>query len=124
MYCDYLLEFGKGDTFEEDPTKMDWYDWTYNTLFAIDHETGGWAFNQIAQQTCNVSEKVVSGGFFKLEGRTPRAAMQGSSAYVYICCNTSNAGWGGSGQAPAAIMVEGETIAQPQLKLLQGDLDK
>lgn len=117
MYCDYLVEFGKGDTFTEVEAEMDWYDWTYCTQFLFDAETGGWAFNQIAQNICTISEKVVKSDATYVEGKMARANFQMTSPYVYISCNTSDSGWGGSGMAPAAPLEEGAPVYQPQLKL-------
>jgi len=123
MYCDYLLEFGKGDTFEPDATKMDWYDWQYDTFFAFDHATGGWSFNQLAQNVCDLSEKeLLDGGLMRVEGKVAVANFQlKSKNYIYISCNTSNSGWGESGAAPAAIDNEGTTEYQAQLKVVAAE---
>lgn len=117
MYCDYLVEFGKGDTFTEDPAQMDWYDWSYSTQFLFDKETGGWAFTQVAQNITTLSNRVVLADGTYVEGKMARAAFQMTAAYIYISCNTSNEGWAGSGMAPAAIVEEGVTTYQPQLKV-------
>lgn len=121
MYCDYLVEFGKGDTFVSDEKDMDWFDWTYCTQFAFDHAKGGWSFNQLAQQICTISAKVAKSDATYVEGKMARANFTMTAAYIYISCNTSDSGWGGSGMAPAAEMVEGSTIYQPMLKLMEGE---
>ena len=117
MYCDYLVEFGKGDTFVEDPNQMDWYDWSYSTQFLFDKETGGWAFTQVAQNITTLSNRAVIDGVTYVEGKMARAAFQMTAAYIYISCNTSNDGWAGSGMAPAAVLEEGVAVYQPQLKV-------
>lgn len=121
MYCDYLVEFGKGDTFEEDPAKMDWFDWTYCTQFQFDVETGGWAFTQLAQNICTISNKIALADGTYVEGKMARANFKMTAPYVYISCNTSDEGWGGSGMAPAAILEEGAAVYQPQLKLEEAE---
>lgn len=123
MYCDYLLEFGKGDTFEKDETKFDWYDWQYSTFFAFDHVKGGWSFSQLAQNVCDLSKKVlIDGGLMQVEGKVSLANFQlKSKNYIYISCNTSNSDWGESGAAPAAIDNEGTIEYQPQLKVVAAE---
>lgn len=121
MYCDYLVEFGKGDTFTEVEAEMDWYDWSYSTQFLFDKETGGWAFTQVSQNITTLSNRVVIDGVTYVEGKMARAAFQMTAAYIYISCNTSNEGWSGSGMAPAAPLDEesGSPVYQPQLKVEQ-----
>jgi len=127
MYCDYLCEFGKGDTFEPEESKMDWYDWQYDTFFEFDHVTGGWTFTQLAQNVCDLSDKIqIDGGkLMQVEGKIATANFtKMTKTYVYISAMTSNSTWGGSGHAPAAEMVEATAVPAAQLKVEFSGYDK
>lgn len=118
IYMTYLLEFGKGDSFEADEANYDWWDWTYTTFFLFDHEAGGWTFEQITQNICTLSDKVVNGNLMSVEGKVARANFTKATApYFYVGAITSNSGWGGSGIAPTPIMEDGAVTYQPQLKV-------
>jgi len=113
-YVDYCIEFGKGDTFVENPADMDWSNWNYQQLLAYDHQKGGWNWTNLGQNMVTISDKVDIGSDMYLEGKLPRSTFSFSNNYFYIGAFTSDAGWVESGAQPAAT-IEGEQIILPQM---------
>lgn len=127
VYVDYLVEFGKGDSFEgEDVTKYEWGNWDYSTQFLFDKEQGGWNFTKLNQNISTLSKRVVIDGLTYVEGKISRANFTFADGidYVYMSCNSTyvfpDQSWldEATGIAPAPTFIDGVVEYQPQLKVV------
>lgn len=116
-YVDYCIEFGKGDTFVDDPTDMDWSNWNYQQLMAYDHQKGGWNWTNLGQNMVTISNKVNIGSDVYVEGKLPRSTFSFSQNYFYVGAFISDNNWAVIGAQPATTIVDEQLVSPAMLKV-------